>query len=491
MRHYTFLFPFALAATCLIFGTQTATGQINWEPTEEIASIIYNNNRPRIAVNGSGEPLVIWGRPGKVVFSKKVGDTFTPAEFLNPDTINVAQASWMGPDIAAHGDTVYVVFKETPENDSSSRIWCTHSYDGGNSFSPPVKVDVGVEHLSRFADVTTDAAGNPMVAYMQIEGDFEEHQWVVAKSTDFGASFLPAVLASGYSGPETEACDCCPGTVTTSEDYVAMIYRDNNDNLREHWAGISADSGDTFEGGINVDQHNWIIPACPASGPDGVIIGDTLYSAFMSGATGSPRVYFDKASISSMNSPGGQLIGAVVPGLAQQNYPSMANWDNAMAVSWTQIVDGSNQLAVKYTDDIFNGLPSAHEVIADDHVVNSDIAVSAENVFVVWEDSNSGTVKFRSATRGGTSSAGLERVMENMNVFPNPSNGIWTLQFHENHPDLEVVLFNEQGQQIQYNTIAAGVGFNHIIGNENLANGTYLIKVSNGQEQSVLKVVKN
>lgn len=491
MRHYTFLFPFALATAFLLLGNQTAISQLNWEPTEEISTIFYNNNRPRIAVNGSGEPLVIWGRPGKVVYSKKDGDTFTPAVFLNPDTINIAQASWMGPDIAAHGDTVYVVYKQTPESSFSSHIYCIHSYDGGNTFSPPVQVEDIGENYSRFAVVTTDDAGHPIVGFMRFVGNFEEPEWVVAKSTDFGASFLPEVLASGWSGPETEACDCCPGALATSEDNMAMIYRDNNDNLREHWAGVSTDSGDSFTGGINVDQHNWIIPACPASGPDGVIIGDTLYTTFMSGASGSSRVYFDKASIPSMNSNGGQLIDNDIPGLAQQNFPRIDKWDNAVGINWMQLVDGSYQMAMMFTDDISNGLPTTHEIIADDHVANTDVAVTAGKVFVVWEDSNSNTVKFRSATRGGTTSIGLQKEMENMNVFPNPSNGIWTLQYSESHPELEVTLFNEQGKQIQHATIAEGVGFNHIIGNENLANGTYLIKVSDGKEQSVFKVVKN
>ncbi len=490
MRYNTILFQITLIATCLLFGSQTAVSQLSWEPTEEIASIIFNNNRPRIAVNGSGEPLVIWGRPGKVVFSKKVGDSFTPAVFLNPDTMPIAQASWMGPDIAAHGDTVYVVFKETPENSVSSYIWCVHSYDGGNTFSPPVQVEDVGDNYSRFAVVSTDAAGHPIVGLMRFVGDFQEPQWVIAKSTDFGASFLPEVLASGWSGAETEACDCCPGAIAASEDYVALIYRDNNDNLREHWAGISTDSGDTFAGGINVDQHNWIIPACPASGPDGVIIGDTLYTTFMSGATGPSRVYFDKASIPSMTSPGGQLIDADIPGLAQQNFPRMAKRANAVTVNWMQIVDGNNQLVLIYTDDIANGLPATHDILAEDHVTNTDAVISEDKVFVVWEDSGSGTVKFRSASRSSTTSVGQVKIVQNVNVFPNPSNGIWTLQFSEYHPEIEVTLFNEQGQLIEHNTIAGGVGFNHIIGNENLAIGTYLIKVSDGQEQSVFKVVK-
>src|SRR3990172_2679254 len=92
-------------------GIVQGQNQINWGPVINIASPINGNNHPRIVTDASGNPLVIWGNSKKVIFSRWNGANFSTPVALNPGTIQIAEASWMGPDIASHGDTVYVVFK--------------------------------------------------------------------------------------------------------------------------------------------------------------------------------------------------------------------------------------------------------------------------------------------------------------------------------------------------------------------------------------------
>jgi hypothetical protein len=70
---------------------------------------------------------------------------------------------------------------------------------------------------------------------------------------------------------------------------VVMPYRDNDNNIRDTWVGVSNDGGASFTSGMDVDQQDWLIMACPSSGPDAFIIGDNIYSTYMSGASG---IYF-------------------------------------------------------------------------------------------------------------------------------------------------------------------------------------------------------
>lgn len=276
---------------CVIFFDISLKAQITWGATADIAPSSFGNHHPRIVVDANENPLVIWGKSNDLMYSRWNGTEFTTPITLNPGNISIAEGSWMGPDIAAHGDSVYVVYKQTPESSSSSPIWCISSYDGGLTFSSPVQVDDIGNSISRFPTITTDDLGNPIIGFMKFDFDFGDPRWVVSKSIDFGVTFLPDVLASGWSGATSEVCDCCPGAITSSGNNIAMLYRDNNENIRDTWAGISTDTGTSFNGGMNVDQQNWMLFACPSSGPDGVIIGDTLYSTFMSAASSNTRVY--------------------------------------------------------------------------------------------------------------------------------------------------------------------------------------------------------
>ena len=159
---------------------------ITWNMSSDIATASSGNEHPRIVTDAVGNPLVLWGYSDRVMFSRWNGTAFTTPVMLNPMSMTIAEASWMGPDIAANGNNVYVVFKQTPEADTSSHIYIVHSSDGGINFSAPVKVDNIGDSIARFPTVTVDDAGNPIVGFMKFNSTFGDARWVVTKSIDFG-----------------------------------------------------------------------------------------------------------------------------------------------------------------------------------------------------------------------------------------------------------------------------------------------------------------
>src|SRR5688500_17206945 len=181
---------FCFSALC----SMSAISQIIWDPQVNVAAASSGNNHPRIALDASGNPMLVWYHTNRVMFSRYDGTAFETPRIINPTSMTVAGASWMGPDIATHGDTVYVVFKQTPEHSGVS--WAIHSYDGGESFSDPVQIDFISDSLSRFPTVTVDATGNPVVAFMKFNSTFGEAKWAVSRSDDYGKSFSSDVLAS-------------------------------------------------------------------------------------------------------------------------------------------------------------------------------------------------------------------------------------------------------------------------------------------------------
>ncbi|MCY7410779.1 MAG: glycoside hydrolase [Chitinophagales bacterium] len=277
-----------LLIIALISQYNLAKAQISWSMGMNVASNSYENMHPRVVADASGDPLVIWGRMSdeSVFFSRWNGTAFTLPVKLNPSWLTVATASWMGSDIASKGDTVYVVMKQTPETESTSHIYIVTSFDGGITFSVPKQVEFIADSLSRFPTVTVDATGNPVVAFMKFDNMFADSRWAVTKSSDYGNTFSTDVKASGWSGADALVCDCCPGGIVGEGNNIAMLYRNNQNNIRDSWASISTDGGTSFTEGWNVDQNNWNLISCPATGPDGVIIGDSLYAVFMNGESG-------------------------------------------------------------------------------------------------------------------------------------------------------------------------------------------------------------
>jgi len=319
---------------------------------------------------------------------------------------------------------------------------------------------------------------------MKFDPSFGSARWVVTKSSDFGNTFSTDVKASGWSGAGAFVCDCCPGSITNSGNSVVMLYRDNLNNVRDSWAGISLDGGTSFSNGWNVDQNNWNISACPASGPDGVIIGDSLYSVFMNGAGGPARVYRSASSISNMMSLQSQAITGTIPGLGVQNYPRIGKYGNAAAIVWTQNVNSVDQLPILFTNDISNGFPAAYDTVDLADVTNADVALSNGNAFVVWEDDNTGTIKYRKGTFTPASTSVNEIYKMHLSVFPNPATRqiqIPSFQLKENDA---IEFQNVFGEKIKARSNQ------NFIDVSQLPNGIYFLKITSGDQMFVSRFIK-
>lgn len=462
-----------------------AQSNITWNGVgKDIANNSLDNRHPRIALDGAGNPLVIWGRMSdeSVFFSRWDGTMFTTPVKLNPSWLTVSMGSYLAPEIASKGDTVYVVVKRTPETVDTNRIFIFTSFNGGVSFNPPVELAFIADSVSSYPSVTTDATGNPIVTFMKSDQPFVNPRWVVTKSSDYGNTFSTDVKASGQSGGEV--CDCCPATILSSGSNIITLYRSNIGNIRDIWAGISPDYGNTFPLGLDLDQNNWQLFACPTSGPDAEIIGDTLYTVFMNGASGSGRIYLSKTSISSGSVNSIDLLTSAIPGLNQQNFPRMAANGNAVAIVWKQNVNGTDQLPLLFTNDITKGFPALYDTVDSKDINIMDVALSNGNIFVVWEDFNTKTVKYRTGTFTPSTTTGINEFSQNnFSVYPNPAvTEIKIDLFSKDNFEIEII--NTRGKTVLKTKNKT------VIDVSKFSTGTYFIIVREGNNAYSQKFIK-
>jgi hypothetical protein len=418
----------------LLAGGFQATSQvITWGTPVSIYSVDANhNNHPRIALNRSGNPYVIFGQTDtRVYFSKWTGTAFS-APVVVSGSLTVFSQSWAGPDMAAYGDTVYVTMKASPEMVPTAYTYLAHSYNGGSTFSMPMRIDNIGSDASRFPIVTTTSTGNPLVSYMRFDsGSMMNARYMVARSTDYGITFSSDVLASKSTNA---VCDCCPAALISAGSKAIMLYRDNNSNIRDIWAGISNDGGMTFPSAnkFTVDTTNWMIMSCPSSGPDGFVIGDSLYSVYMSSASGSALTYFSRSSMSGMTRANSRITGTIA-GLSSQNYPRIDNAGNAAMATWVQNVGGTKSIAYSMTNNISSGF-SGYNTLAgstSSGLMNADIAMTPGAVHIVWEDDNSGKVMYVKGTYAVTTATEQISKKETIELYPNPASNDFTVLLND------------------------------------------------------------
>lgn len=381
-----------LAVTLLYGGILYGQNGIIWYDAIAVADKTYGNIHPRIVLDQQGKPLVLWADAnGRAFIAKWNGKGFAPPMQINTPGKYVFAESWAGPEITNHGDTIYIVYKELPED--KSHIYIKHSYDGGKNFSIESEVDENPEYISRFPSVAIDPYGHPLVAYMKLNKSYTSPRYVVARSTDMGESFSGEATVKIYSGGQVS--DCCPATVIESGNASAILYRDDLNGVRNIWAGMSANAGISFNRGVQIDTTNWMTRECPAQPPHGIIVSDTLYSVFSSGSGDSALIYLGKLSVSSFAASSAPVTGHI-PGANSQNMPRIANSGNAAGLIWQQPAAGGTQLCLLFTSDITTGFPAQYDKAAKGMMLgNADLALGSGHLYLVWQDDSSGNVMCR------------------------------------------------------------------------------------------------
>ena len=141
----------------------------------------------------------------------------------------------------------------------------------------------------------------------------------------------------------------------------------------------------------------------------------------MNGIGGTNLVYMNASSLSEMAGSSSIEITDVIPGLTLQSFPRIATDGTALGVVWKQTVNGTDQCVIRFTNNFMNGLPAVFDTVDLGNVINTDLEVDDGNVHVIWQDDNSGTVKYRLGNYNSTTQINIQDPYLEFSVAPNPA----------------------------------------------------------------------
>jgi hypothetical protein len=410
----------------------SAFGQsISYGPVIDVNEPNQGGLRPRIVINGDGQPVVLWGRssPNANRVAVGTGMGFTPGVQVHiPGTVLPAVSDWQGSSIAAAGNTVWVVLKATPEDEKP--IYVRRSDDGGLTWGDTIRVEPNNGLWSRFPSITVQDPDEPVVQYMEFDSGFMGARYVVSKMT--GGIFNPPVQVSSPYAPGN-VCDCCPAQIVSNGARMAAMYRNAGDDERVMWGAFSDDGGTTFPTGTKIDTTGWIISQCMSSGPDGVIAGDSIRYVWMSGVIQGSKVYTASASMVDGGIGHHRRLYSQPQNIIQ-NYPRIAGRGDTLGVVWQQ--SSGAQMEVLFSWSVTGpggfGAPDTVNVDLAGMQQNPDIAYADGAFHIVWGEMGAGQVRYRKATLNNSVGIGtLANSDPALRVWPNPTNGIVHLESEE------------------------------------------------------------
>ncbi|HET6245948.1 MAG TPA: T9SS type A sorting domain-containing protein [Bacteroidia bacterium] len=448
---------------------------LDWTDTLVVNRFTPNAfTRPKIALTKNNVPVVMWGRkPNQRVFvSRFDGAVFAQSSQITPANVNAFVEDWLGPDMAASGDTVFVVFKSHPEMDGF--VYSVRSVNGGASFSDTVRVYPS--KYSRFPAVAVAPGGKPFVTFMTFNSSMGGAQFAVATSNDGGISYQAEVEAS--TNAPGEVCDCCPGFIgAETNNFVYSLFRNNDNNLRDIWAVVSTNAGVSFTASSDIDNSNWMINGCPSTGPDAYVKGDSIVTVWMSGASGSSRIYIGTAHKNTLAVGLNAMLSPGVSSMANQNYPKVAGNGDTLGVVWQESQMGSTIIKFIYSvtgpAGLLNQVADTVSINFSGAQKNPDIAFANGTFYFVWQDDNKQAVTYLTATISGTTKVKETKLENHYSLYPNPVNDKLNIQFY-NELKGEITLIDYAGKTVFTKKISSEI---EIISTEEFSEGIYILSI--------------
>lgn len=379
--------------------------------------------RPRIALATGNVPVVIWGKssPGKLFSSRFNGSSFSSAQQISPAGTDLYISNGEGPNIAAKNDTVYATWFSLPAN--SSRIYVVRSTDGGITFTDTIRASSQTAKPPYNPFVAIGQGGNPYITYEIATTTMAFPEQVFTRSIDGGNTFSPEVSATAMA--PGEPCECCPSSLVLKDSVVFLLYRNNINNVRNIYAAVSQDHGATFSDIVLVDQTNWVINGCPASGPEGVLNGDSLVFAYMSRVNNYTRIYYNTLHATTLQPGPHRKLDPALTTTAAQRHPTITGTNDTIAILWDDNRTGyiNSYMAVS----VDGGATFSPPVLLSDTSMNATQqtphAVYSNGVFhIVYQNAALNKVFYRTAGITGMLGTAPQQPGSSftLSVSPNP-----------------------------------------------------------------------
>jgi hypothetical protein len=346
---------------------------------QKINNIERDANTPQIAISGNNVYVVMWGddalgnRNIFIARSTDGGQTFDVPKKIGSGSNNIFQ------QIAVSGNNVYVVWGGNDPDD----IFIVRSTDGGQTFSTP-------ENISNMAGVSD----RPQIA---VSGDNVYVVWVedntdtfIAVSTDGGQNFgTPENLSNT--------------TEFTFEPHIAV----SGNNVYVIWSQlIESGDSDVFISISTDGGQNFGTPQNLSNSAQQVtnrlqitVAGNNIYVVWEEDGIVSPGTFI------AISTDSGQTFNTdKLSSNAQTDNPQVAVSGNNVYVVWDQLEGTDFDIFIARSTDGGQTFSTAENL--SDNIGNSfspQIAISGSNVYVVWQDdgNDNGQTLFSRSTDDG------------------------------------------------------------------------------------------
>ena len=253
---------------------------------------------PFLTKDENGNTVVSWVR-----MNGDSTSSFCYAVVDNDDVFGKAVTIPNSGNIQPHGENLpKIIFKKSgdiialwgvanpnPKNKYSGAVFYVQSFDHGQSWTAPAPLVQDTESIDqRYYDVALLPGGEVGVVWLDNRKTIQaEGSGVYFASTNGKNGFAKGKLIS------EPACQCCRTVLyPDSKGNIHVLYRAIiNDSIRDMVHIVSEDNAQTFSAAQRLSIDNWVVNACPHTGPAMTENKNGLHFTWFTGGKGKGNYY--------------------------------------------------------------------------------------------------------------------------------------------------------------------------------------------------------
>jgi len=292
--------------------------------------------------------------------------------------------------IAAFGDSLYAVWTD----EMSGKFYFSKSTDAGATFLPAISVSsIPDTVLQLFPSMVVDSTGVIYIVWSVLSSDMSASYGIwFTKSTDGGASFKPAIQVNSFG--------IFPDIAVYGNSVYVMFADISNYPLANYYFSRSIDGGDSFEPAYQINDVNCAAPIQKFENLLSICVGrnGNIYAVWSDGRRpeGNNDIYFAKST------DGGASFGQNVPvnditisaGDSIQYSPFVAAGGiDTVYVVWTDMRNGSKDedARVYFSMSTDGGQSFGPDLMVGEDLFsrNAKVVSSSQLLVISWEGMSS------------------------------------------------------------------------------------------------------
>ena len=206
---------------------------------------------PDVIVDENGIIHAVWvekqGNLKNVYYSNSVdyGLTFSEKVQVNTVDYHVVAFGGAGPRVRYYNDKIYVIWADSRNGYNNTSIYLNRATNNGQNWINDFEVSDQF-YFQLYGDMEIDDSGVLHLTYYNYQSNLHFSDVRYAK-LHLNGMMLEESIQVGVSTDSAEPCDCCtPDIEVTPEGDVFIAYRNNIDNIRDHYITRKMANEDEF-----------------------------------------------------------------------------------------------------------------------------------------------------------------------------------------------------------------------------------------------------